>query len=797
MTIRLPLEKAAFTVDKQSLFRKAVAATVAGEREPWLVRYEHVTIKEDEKKKGKQDVVNRNGSHGGGVFYDVITQVRVNDDAAASSLVSTWDQSRMNEHLRKMDFYGAAAQDGGSGSPQVIQKKVVHYQVNPPKKSTLLPSDRPKRRTTDAVDNPHSQPHLKEDWKIEAQKKFKKQFSSFCEYSEKFEVETEKIKMTEVSAEEKKATDTISKICQSLTGEMGVNLDSVYSIFDSINKKAGINGQDEKGMRYKDLEKHLVKHLKSKDRHAIVRGIITKSSLPYYHYRIDRNDEGQMDFAEFYNFCKVFCCEKGSKWKELGQALKWKDAGSEKPSAGTEIKNERLAAALQNQVEKQVEKQPLQKQVEKQFEFTKEEWEKFQVADLSSDSYIKAGDRDRYFKPAFTALKWKEAPPPSAGTEKSEIKNELLAAALQNQVEFKKEEWEKFQVENLSSDSYIKAGSRYFKPAFTSYLCDYFLHTEKLESQFIFIDVVRRVMGPLSLYNGPGHDCCWYTHLLIWSLLMNRTDIAKALWAKAKWPVASALQASNMLHSLIPHAASRIRHTMEESANIFEHYAISVQHAAMEDKPQMALPTINRELFPDWKEGITLLDLAMHGDLEDFMESHCEEALLDRLYDSTQEDQASNFLNGLKNCLKTLFHICTLGLFYDQTSPFWAFWRIPFHVFVFKYLVHLAITLFFTASLYGYFDVRDFSYAKSYLSFSVENWEIVLAVYLASKFLTEVIQVVVSSDYGGSFWNYVDIMECGTFLGPFFVRISTMQLSTPFSQVEDWYVLIRFMISRV
>ena len=74
--------------------------------------------------------------------------------------------------------------------------------------------------------------------------------------------------------------------------------------------------------------------------------------------------------------------------------LKWKDAGSEKPCAGTEIENEPLAAALQ----KQVEKQALQKQVEKQFEIEKEDWEDFGVANLSKDSYIKAGNR--YFKPA-------------------------------------------------------------------------------------------------------------------------------------------------------------------------------------------------------------------------------------------------------------------------------------------------------------------------------------------------------------------------------------------------------------
>jgi hypothetical protein len=57
------------------------------------------------------------------------------------------------------------------------------------------------------------------------------------------------------------------------------------------------------------------------------------------------------------------------------------EAGSEKPSTGSEIKNDRLAAALQQKVE-----------------FTKEEWQQLQAADLSSDCYIKAGNR--YFKPA-------------------------------------------------------------------------------------------------------------------------------------------------------------------------------------------------------------------------------------------------------------------------------------------------------------------------------------------------------------------------------------------------------------
>jgi hypothetical protein len=66
--------------------------------------------------------------------------------------------------------------------------------------------------------------------------------------------------------------------------------------------------------------------------------------------------------------------------------LKWKDVGSEKPSTGTEIENELLAAALQKQVE-----------------FKREEWKKIHAGKLSSDSYIKSGDR--YFKPTASELK--------------------------------------------------------------------------------------------------------------------------------------------------------------------------------------------------------------------------------------------------------------------------------------------------------------------------------------------------------------------------------------------------------
>jgi hypothetical protein len=82
--------------------------------------------------------------------------------------------------------------------------------------------------------------------------------------------------------------------------------------------------------------------------------------------------------------------------------------------------------------------------------------------DTNGDGYISAKE----FKKGWSTshLKWKNvgSEKPSTGTE---IKNVLLAAALQEKVEFKKEEWNKFDLADLSIDSYIKAGNRYFKPA--------------------------------------------------------------------------------------------------------------------------------------------------------------------------------------------------------------------------------------------------------------------------------------------------------------------------------------------
>jgi hypothetical protein len=85
-------------------------------------------------------------------------------------------------------------------------------------------------------------------------------------------------------------------------------------------------------------------------------------------------------------------------------------------------------------------------------------------SDISSADYIAYVRKYGDITASPLGLKWKLIDAePATGTE---IKNELLAAALQTKVgffvEFKKEEWDKLQLPDLSRDSYIKAGNRYF-----------------------------------------------------------------------------------------------------------------------------------------------------------------------------------------------------------------------------------------------------------------------------------------------------------------------------------------------
>jgi hypothetical protein len=76
----------------------------------------------------------------------------------------------------------------------------------------------------------------------------------------------------------------------------------------------------------------------------------------------------------------VFTADVPPEAPEAAKGLTWREVGSEKPIVGAEIENAKLAAEL-----------------ELKLEFTQEEWDGFEVAYLSRDSYIKAGNK--YFMP--------------------------------------------------------------------------------------------------------------------------------------------------------------------------------------------------------------------------------------------------------------------------------------------------------------------------------------------------------------------------------------------------------------
>jgi hypothetical protein len=106
-------------------------------------------------------------------------------------------------------------------------------------------------------------------------------------------------------------------------------------------------------------------------------------------------------------------------------------------------------------------------------------------------------------------LKWKEAgsEKPSTGTE---IKNELLAAALQKKVEFKKEEWEDFKVTDLSIDSYIKAVNRYFKPS------DQYKHSYQYDfmSEAKIPETLQKIRMSSVTASDGGESLDWYLQYL-------------------------------------------------------------------------------------------------------------------------------------------------------------------------------------------------------------------------------------------------------------------------------------------
>ena len=124
--------------------------------------------------------------------------------------------------------------------------------------------------------------------------------------------------------------------------------------------------------------------------------------------------------------------EMGLKWVRI---RKLGDDGN--PVTGTALRNVKLAAALKTKLE-----------------FTKAEFERFGVSDLSPDSYVEVHT---------IGLAWMcvGSTQPGTGTQ---VNSEALAVALQTKMGFDKQELLSLNVPYLSYDSYIQVDGKYFKP---------------------------------------------------------------------------------------------------------------------------------------------------------------------------------------------------------------------------------------------------------------------------------------------------------------------------------------------
>ena len=196
---------------------------------------------------------------------------------------------------------------------------------------------------------------------------------------------------------------------------------------------------------------------------------------------------------------------------------------------------------------------------------------------------------------------------------------------------------------------------------------------------WLFTSMVQSMMGRGSSYDIVTSSCV-YTDLLYWSLLMNRHDLSLILWRKCTQPVWAAMSASTILRQMSSKGEihPRIRKMMLEQAATFEHYAVQVQKIAMDLDHQLALRHSEMPLS-DWKH-MTLLDLAVYGQAEDFLECCCEEALtyrlsgdLDPYTQHLTQHLGLLFSDGAEYRLSLLFNLVTLGLL----APFAMIYSCP------------------------------------------------------------------------------------------------------------------------
>ena len=142
---------------------------------------------------------------------------------------------------------------------------------------------------------------------------------------------------------------------------------------------------------------------------------------------------------------------------------------------------------------------------------------------------------DRWFKMFPSGITWKEVETEKSKTTSGyELSNKKLSEALKDQSKFTQEEWAAFGIKDLRMSDCIKAGDKYFKPAYR--LGYHFTSEESI--QLILSEVSQGLRAsPGGQLNGGVSICKTPPHKFAWDPFTDgkfRALVGAALWGRRR-----------------------------------------------------------------------------------------------------------------------------------------------------------------------------------------------------------------------------------------------------------------------
>jgi hypothetical protein len=151
----------------------------------------------------------------------------------------------------------------------------------------------------------------------------------------------------------------------------------------------------------------------------------------------------------------------------------------------------------------------------------------------------------------------------------------------------------------------------------------------KIARNLVKIDrLYADLLGPQFRYKLGMLDPQW--DLMLWSVLVNRTELAVFFWERASQPVISALTAIYLYRAISAGVRPEMQENISSAIQGFERRAVSVQQEAMQEHIRLALEYLESPVLL-WG-GWTGYDLAVAADCRQFVTKCCRQINLERWY---------------------------------------------------------------------------------------------------------------------------------------------------------------------